>query len=107
MPIDNSRSGQRGQRASTVSIRSIHASTDDEPVGRIYATPPLAANGAASVPSCLGAEFVEDFIEHGLMVEEHKVSPDLLQVERLTIRSQKLTDVVDIAQTSGIGYVRL
>ena len=41
------------------------------------------------------------------MVEEHKVSPDLLQVERLTIRSQKLTDVVDIAQTSGIGYVRL
>ncbi|MGB4859725.1 MAG: hypothetical protein WBP11_10405 [Dokdonella sp.] len=107
MPIDNSRSGQRGQSASTASIRSIHASTDELRGERTYATPPLAANGAASQASCLGAEFVEDVIEHGFTVEEHKVSPDLLQVERLTIGSHKLTDIVDIAQTSGIVYVGL
>lgn len=105
--MGSSRSGQRGQSASSVSIRSSQASTDEEFGWCTYATPPLAVNGAASDDGCLGAEVGKDVIEHGLTVEEDKISPDLLQVERFAIGSQKLTDVVDIAQAPGIVYMGL
>jgi hypothetical protein len=98
-PVICVRSGQRGHKASTTSMISIHATYGSPAAEATYSTPPSAASGDSPTLFGTGAiSFCEQFIKQFHTVEELEVLSDVEHIQRTTIRAQQRANVVEIAR---------